>query len=388
MSKRKELETKVLGRLLDFYVNGEAPLQEDVELSLRKPNGYWKSVDNTKTETRKAMQEQGWTELPNIRILRKSGYSDLVSAISVHHGGFHKFRVILGQENKIAPKGYLTVHKNIQFEAKRIMEKEGWAELPSGRTLQKRGHGSFLHAVDVHHGGLPALRNFLDQNRLNKPHGAWKSLDYTQAEARRAMQEEGWKKLPGANLLARKNYSSLSRSITVYHGGFHKFRRSLGQRELQRPYGYWMNVENAKKEALRAMEEQGWDELPNDKSLNKHGYSSLTRAIGKYHKGMRAFRKILEQKQKRERVGDWKDLTFTFEKARKAMQEQGWVELPSGNVVSDRGYGGLISAIEKYHGGINYFRQLLEERMTGRTEAQKLGSLLEQYATSGDNKDE
>ena len=81
--------------------------------SKTKPDGYWKSLENTISESKKVMEEHGFDTLPSSNKLRELGYSGLSRAISIHHGGFPNFREILGQKELKKPNGYYKLENTI-----------------------------------------------------------------------------------------------------------------------------------------------------------------------------------------------------------------------------------------------------------------------------------
>jgi len=85
--------------------------------------------------------------------------------------------------------------------------------------------------------------------------------------------------------------------------------------------------------------------------------------------------------------GKWGDLDFVLEQVRSFLSKNpDYKKLPSADTLRKEKLSSLASAIGM-HGGFPHFRDLLEERMSGRTEAQQLSSLLEKYV-SGGNQDE
>jgi len=192
-----------------------------------KPQGYWKSLENTIAETRQAMAEQGWSALPSSNDLKKHGYSSLSAAIIKHHGGIRTFRTKLGQTNpNIKPKRYWQSLENTLKEAQQAMEKHGWGTLPAQEKLRKHGYNSLHHAITFH-GGIQNIRGKLGQTNTKKPHGYWQKLENTITEAQRAMQKHGWGTLPSSDVLVKNGYSSLSQAITNYHGRITTFRTLL-----------------------------------------------------------------------------------------------------------------------------------------------------------------
>jgi len=65
------------------------------QTNLRKPRGYWESLDNTIAEAQQAMQKHGWSTLPSHGELTKYRYHSLTIAISKYHGRIRNFRKLL-----------------------------------------------------------------------------------------------------------------------------------------------------------------------------------------------------------------------------------------------------------------------------------------------------
>ena len=102
-----------------------------------KPHNYWKDVENVNRELEKIMREHGFKGLPTQKILHSLGHSNLVSAISKHHGGFTENRKNIGEEvKKIKPNGYWKDIENVKRELAILMNEHGFKTLPSKNTLQ------------------------------------------------------------------------------------------------------------------------------------------------------------------------------------------------------------------------------------------------------------
>ena len=63
-----------------------------------KPHKYWKSLENTISESKKVMEEHRFDTLPPQHKLIELGYSSLKNAIRRYHSGFPNFREIMNQE--------------------------------------------------------------------------------------------------------------------------------------------------------------------------------------------------------------------------------------------------------------------------------------------------
>jgi len=227
---------------------------------------------------------------------------------------------------------------------------------------------------------------------MSKPRGYWQKIENAKKEAHRVMKKEGWEGLPGSNVLNAQGYSNLSNAIFSYYGGMEKFRVLIGSKpltlKLRLPHSTWKSLEYTITEARRVMVGEGWDNLPGADDLGDKGYHGLKSAIIRYHGGFHKFREELGEKQKQKKqlpARTWKSLEFTLNEAKQIMEKEGWKRLPNKNILDNKGYYGVSNAIAKYHDGFPKFRQILQERLTGRTEAQQLSSLLEDYTSGGQN---
>lgn len=197
-----------------------------------------------------------------------------------------------------------------------------------------------------------------------KPHSYWKNLEYILAEARRIMKVENWNKLPSHNTLIQTNYSNLTNGIIKYHGGFHNFRKALGETSSRGRMGSWKSLEFTLDYARNLLSEhpEYQQQLPQLDLLQKIGESSLGQAIIKYHGGFRRFRDLLGEDQKKREHGVWKNLKFTIQQAQQFLKEHPEYEtLPESNILSKLGYSSFAFAISKYHGGFPNFRRALGE---------------------------
>lgn len=351
-------------------------------MSKRKSPGYWQDIDNVVAEAKGIMQKHQLSELPSQGTLIKNGYSSFVVSSNQYHGGIPKIRELLGQKNLRVAGG---TWKDLDFvlaEARKIIGERG--VLPSTLSLKKI-NGGLVDAVMTYHGGMRKFRELLGQEQLREENGTWKDLDYTLEEARKIMKIETWENLPSSNTLNDKGYSMFAKAIFRYHGGMPKFRELLGKKPFMKQV--WKDLDYVLIQIREAMQKEEWDEFPSRDILREKGYLKLRSAIENHHGGIPKIRKLLGQKQKVVEMGLWKSLDYTLAQAREAMQKEGWEELPGDSTLRRKGYSSLVSATYNYHGGFSHFREILRERLTGRTEAQRLGSLLEQYASSGDEND-
>ena len=90
-----------------------------------------------------------------------------------------------------------------------------------------------------------------------------------------------------------------------------------------KPQGYWKDLDNILAEARKIMGEHGFEKLPGQQRLSTLGYSSLANAIIKHHGGFRRVRILLGQQEQRVKDGQWKNIEYTLDQAREAMEKAG-----------------------------------------------------------------
>jgi len=348
-------------------------------MAKRKPLGFWEKEENVIAEARKFMEEHSFETIPSSNKLTELGYSSLSVAISKYYGGFHKFRNLLGEEQKIREKGiWESLDYTIQ-QAEEIMEKHGFETLPSSDKLNELGYSSLGIAIPKYHGGFHKFRELLGEEPIRRKGSIWKSLDYTIQQAQEFMKEHNLETFPTNNKISELGYSGLSTAISRYHGGFHKFRKLLGQKPKRTEHRKWKSLDYTLQQLRAMMQEHNLETLPSQKKLHKLGYSGLSGAISTYHGGFHKFRKLLGEEQKRTANGLWKSLEYTIRQAREVITENRFNTLPSSDKLKELGYGGLSKGIKKYHGGFPVFRAALAGKQLP-SEKENLTDLVRKYA--------
>jgi len=267
-----------------------------VKKTKNKPRGYWQNVDNAVAEAQKMLKTEGWDVLPGQDSLNEHGYASLGAAIVKHHGGFPEFRESLGQKNGRIANGSWRDEKFAVQQAKESMEKEGWETLPAYKILKSKGYSSLGAAITKYHNGFHDFRIVLGEQPARAKHGLLKNLDYALERAQEIMEKEGWDELPTSSVLQENGYSAFNTAICNFHGGFSKFRESLGQTPYLRRIGLWKDEQFAITQARAIMDEQGLDQFPGQKQLYALGRSDIANAIRRYHGGLTHFRKLLAER--------------------------------------------------------------------------------------------
>lgn len=261
-----------------------------------KPSGSWQNLEFTLKEARQAIKNENWDKLPRHDILIKYGYSSLSIAIVRYHGGFRKFRELLGEKQNMIENGRL---KNLEYcisQMKKIMQDNNLSKMPGQKKLRELRYSILSTAISKHHGGLYEFRRLLGEDHKVVKRNSWKSLEFTLEKTKEFFTEHPeYETLPNNYILRQLGYSSLGSAISNNHGGFYRFRKLLCQEPLILERGLWQKLEFALTEARRIMGVENWEKLPRQDILRKYGYSALSVAIHKYHGGFPVFRETLRQ---------------------------------------------------------------------------------------------
>lgn len=135
---------------IERYPRGYAGLRKKFrEKDARKAAGYWHDARNAKKEAKKIITEYG--ELPGKKRLEEINPS-LATAIVKHHGGFRKFRRLLGEEQKRVADNFWTP-KNIKQEVRKFKREKRFKFLPNQKTLGELGYGYLSAAISSHYPG-------------------------------------------------------------------------------------------------------------------------------------------------------------------------------------------------------------------------------------------
>ena len=187
---------------------------------------------------------------------------------------------------KKKPNGYWKDPKNILSEVRIFLEENpDFNTLPGEDVLRSRGYSSLGRAISTYYSGsFGKIRSDLGlEEKKYLKRGTWKDIDFVFSEARRIMQQFSLKIFPDNRTLEELGYSSLGVAITKYHGGFRNFRKTLGERQIQRERGIWKDLDFTISQAKEIMAKERCERLPTHGQLVELGYNALATAINHYH---------------------------------------------------------------------------------------------------------
>jgi hypothetical protein len=99
----QELGHSSLYQAISKYHGGLVKFKESLgETPAHKPQGHWKNIETVINAANDAIEDNGLSVLPSAKKLQQLGYSSLVQAIKKYHGGFKRFRDLLGGDDGLA----------------------------------------------------------------------------------------------------------------------------------------------------------------------------------------------------------------------------------------------------------------------------------------------
>lgn len=202
----------------------------------KKEMRYWKNWNNLKNEIDKFLEENSnYNSLPCYNELIKLGYSSMGSSIQKYYGGFHKVRKKLGRM-PIKEKISKNMWKDLKFilsEAREIMKKHGFNNIPSDKILRDLGYSSICNSIQRYHGGVNKIRELLSLDSRRKKSQTWESLEYVLEYVKKFLEKNNLDELPSAGKLREMKEHGIVNSCARYFGGLNvfrdKFREYLGQ---------------------------------------------------------------------------------------------------------------------------------------------------------------
>ena len=333
------------------------------------------------------MKETG--HFPSATELNKRNLKSLVQAAYTYHDGFNNIRKKMGLKLFEQKKEYGTLEE-LTLGLKKMWKEhpEVKNQIPNDDWMRKNGYSNLGHSIYRNHGGFRKVREKLGIAQLNRyARGELKDWNNLTKELKKITKKYTQYKdtLPSTNWLRENGYYGIASSIIKYHGGFSSVRKKLGKSDLRRPNGCLNDFNYVLNSVKEIMDKNSLDNVPSYSFLYSINESSLAYAIGKYHGGIRKLRDFLGKDQIQIECGKWKNLEFTMNQAIDFMKREGYDHLPGNEILKKMNMSSLSTAISKYHGGKETFREKLNQFRQRPPQRQQLASLLEQYASGGGN---
>lgn len=193
---------------------------------------------------------------------------------------------------------------NVTLEMTRAINNIGHVP-ESTKELRKNGYG-MLGVATYRHGGMKKVLSQMgykyEPKRLSA--GYWKDGTYIENKWKEARKKIGHDNMT-ENDLRKSGYFNLLHAIRRKHGGFVRYKESIGIKRESKPVGYWKDIENVKSAWREAVDSIGHE--PTQNELSERGYSALLGGITVHHGGLSNFKKMLGLQETRKHRGFWKN---------------------------------------------------------------------------------
>ncbi len=313
-----------------------------------KKTGYWKDIENLQTEIEMWRKEHE-DALLTPSMLKRTGRTDLLVAISKYHGGFITLRRRLGEELIRYPPGYWKNFENVR-NAILAWQAEHGGLFPAKEQLMQTGHSKLAQAIFRYHGGFQEVRKKMCVPVVRHSSGYWQDFE----NVRRAIEvwmanHEG--SFPTLRRLKETNQQDLVGAI-VRHGGFSGVRGRLGVKLLRQNVGDWANIE-AVCQAIEQWRSAHGGSFPTQRQLKAEGQGVLANAISRYG-GFAVIRQRMGASVIKQPAGYW----LKIDNVRGAVEQ--WVQVhgrfPNAGDLRRAKQAGLAVAITRHHGGFPALR--------------------------------
>jgi hypothetical protein len=200
-----------------------------------KPKGHWSDIRALERELLAHIAKHGVPGvMPTQEELYRANRSDLIHAITRHHGGIGSVAKKLGLSltHDIKPAGYWEDEANFKRELLEYVGEHGKSGvMPTAATLSRDKRNDLVNAMR-HHGGLPAVaQKFgLKMSYKKKPLGYWNDFKNVERGLQRYIEEFGTPGvMPSHNELMAAGFTDLSNAVSK-HGGSGRVASLLGLR--------------------------------------------------------------------------------------------------------------------------------------------------------------
>ena len=420
----KEIDRTDLGMAISMRYPGgyESTRQKFGETDIRKPAAYWSDIDNVKREAKKIIKEFGY--LPGKRELCNKRHSSFAASVVKRHGGFRKFRKLLGEDQKRVSDGHWKDPRNIEREIKRFKLEQGYDYLPTQKELGELGYSSLSAAISSFYPG--GIEGYRERNNDFTPNQTRRKTTGKTPEMLKLEKRFGE---PIEDYLGRmyESHSSceLAKKLKVSEPTVLLWLRNFGIEVRNQSHARTFRAKKPTKEELNRLY---WEEGKSKKELLEHlgiGHRVLDKWFNEYEIETREDKRVdLEELSRAELIAygreNYKGITMTelhrnFSNDYKYLQssglidlmvEQGFVlrskskngfwsrdkvlevatqlykergNLPTQQEFAKLGYGSLPGAAVEHFGGLRQLRSILEQ---GEEAKSRLATFLEGYAES------
>lgn len=344
----------------------------------RKPNGYWRDINNIRAELlllQPNSNEDSLKTIPTAKQLRELRRGDIDNAITTM-GGYHKVAEMLGckTSSRKKPRSYWSDFSNLEKEMavilKNAKDQIQPGMMPTLKQLRSMRRADIVEAIEQH-GGSTAVSDKLGLKMRvqKKSKHYWKDWSKVELDLRIFVAQ----RIKGERKNARKENARLSRSralrmpsqqelrvagrgdlaeaISDFHGGFRQAATKLGFVPSKKDDFFYDDFYNLARELYAFQKEIGLEcVMPTTNVLKKEGRTDIAAAIVKYG-GMALVAQRLGLQYRIRASEAFKNWNLFRRSLMAFMETHGTPgQIPSSRILNNFGRSDLYQAI-LHHGG-------------------------------------
>ncbi len=318
------------------------------------PQGHWNDFANLERELRPIAQQLG--HMPSIHWLWKNNETRLISPIN-KYGGPENVAKRLGVLYTQTDRGQYTQWENVEVKLREVIIQLG-GKFPSAGDLKRLKLSSLTGAINIHHDGMIAVRKRMEIGGGKHEHGYWGDIKNVKQELKVLAKTLGH--FPGHDELKELGHSSLSIAIGN-HGGIAEIREQMGHGlgRGRRAWGHWKDWDRVEETLRPIIQELG--RFPEREEFSERRLGGLHAALSEFHDGVPAVRERLGLDPVSVTKGHWEMWENVVVAVRQL--ETKLKRFPSYRDMQQNGRSGLVTAIQRHHGGMNGLRKRLSQEL-------------------------
>ncbi len=262
---KKFIEKEKVGKNLDI---------NKIESQKKKLPGYWQRYENVENVLKKIIEiefvnKKGKLikkagEFPTEIQLREMKQRGILNAMQRYHDGLSEVRKKMRYESNRHPPGHWTKWENVENAMKKIIEIEYRNKkgklikkadvFPTQKQLHKINETVLSGAIQKHHGGLLEVKKKLGYKLINHHPRYWKKWENVENTMKKIIETEYRDKkgelikkaggFPTQSQLRTIKQGSVLSGMQRDYGGLSEVRKKMGYENIQHPSGYWKKWEN------------------------------------------------------------------------------------------------------------------------------------------------
>ena len=310
----------------------------------RRPNGYWRDIENVRRELVPIITELG--RFPTHAEIKERVSKGFGAAITRHHGGWVRLRERLGYPADRYPDGYWNDFANVERALQGAIQRFG--HFPNRKELDEIGLSGLDTIMEQKYGGTRAVRERLGHPSTKPKNGDRSDWELAKNELLNIKREISH--FPTQAEIVERRGNGLVIAIQRYHGGLDEARRRLGDNIRSRDF--FRSFDNLADTLRPIIAELG--RFPSNPELRERGVGGAANAMSRHHGGIHAVRNMLGMPSEQRPAGHWNAWDHVEQAVRELADRLG--HFPAKSDLDRAGLGCLDQIVRDRHGGWSLVR--------------------------------